>query len=63
MELQNWFLLSDTEVPNLEYICLSEGVHLGLAIKEKYIFTYLLIPNMHTYISEYFFKNPLYAYC
>jgi len=36
-----------TEVPNLGYmyskgyICLSEGVHLRLAIEEKYIFTYL----------------------
>jgi len=40
------------------YICQSEGVHLGLAIEEKYIFTYYLFPNIYAYISEIFFKNP-----
>jgi len=32
------FPLSSSEVPNLGYICLSEGVHLRLAIEEKYIY-------------------------
>jgi len=36
-------------VPNLGYICLSEGVHLRLAIEENNIFIYYLFPN--TYIS------------
>jgi len=45
------------EVPNLGYICLSEGVHLRLAIEEKYIFTYLLFPIIYTYISKYYFKK------
>jgi len=43
---------SNTGVPNLGYICLSEGVHLRLAIEEKNITTYYLFPNIYTYISE-----------
>jgi len=43
---------SNTGVPNLGYICLSEGVHLRLAIEEKNITTYYLFPNSYTYISE-----------
>ena len=48
--------LSKIEVPNLGYmypwgyICLSEGVHLRLATEVKYIFTYLLFPNIYTFI-------------
>jgi len=44
-------------VPNLGcmypqgYICLSEGVHLRLAIGDKNIFTYFLFPNIYTYVS------------
>jgi len=34
------------------YICLSEGVHLSLAIEEKNIFTYHSFPNTYTYIIE-----------
>jgi len=45
------------------YICLSEGVHLGLAIEGKNIFAYLLFPNIYAYISEYYSQKPLYAYC
>jgi len=33
-----------------------------LAIEDKYVFTYFLFPNIYTYISEYHFQNPLYAY-
>jgi len=33
-----------------------------LAIEDKYIFTYLLFPNIYTYISEYYFQKPLYSY-
>ena len=60
---------SKAGVPNLGYmypqgyIFLSEGVHLRLAIEEKYIFTYYLFPNIYTYISEYYFQKSLYAYC
>jgi len=39
------------------------GVHLRLAIEEKYIFTYLLFPNIYRYISEYYFQKPLYVCC
>ena len=59
----------DAKVPNLGlmypqgYICLSEGVHLKLTIEDKYIFACLLFPNIHTYISEFYFQKPLYAYC
>jgi len=45
------------------YICLSEGVNLRLTIDMKHIFTYLLFPNIYTYISEYYFQKSLYAYC
>jgi len=60
---------SNSDVPNQEYtypegyICLSEGVHLRLAIEEKYIFTYLLLPSIYTYISKYYFQKLLYACC
>jgi len=60
---------SRAEVPNLGsmypwgYICLSEGVHLRLAIQVKYIFTYLLFPNIYAYIREYYSQKLLYAYC
>jgi len=47
------------EVPNLGYICLSEGVRLRLAIEEKCIIIYLLFPNICTYISENYFQKPL----
>ena len=56
-------------VPNLRYmypkgyICPSEGVHLRLATKGKNIFTYCLLPNIYTFISEYCFLNSLYAFC
>jgi len=59
-----WKNRSKPEVPSLGYmypqgyICLSEGVHLRLAIEEKHIFTYLLFPNICTFISEYYFQNP-----
>jgi len=49
-------VLSKTGVPNLGYmypqgyIFLSEGVHLRLAIEEKNIFTYCLLPNIYTYM-------------
>jgi len=33
-----------------EYICLSEGIQLRLATEVKYIFTYLLFPNIYTFI-------------
>jgi len=45
------------------YICLSEGVNLRLTIDMKHIFTYLLFPNIYTYISEYYFQKSLHAYC
>ena len=53
------------EYPNLGYmyVCLSEGVHVRLAIEAKYIFTYLLFPNIYTYISEYYYQKTLCAYC
>ena len=56
-------------VPNQEYmypqgyICLSEGVHLRLAIDEKTIFAYFLFPNIYTNVSENYLKKSLYAYC
>jgi len=56
-------------VPNLGYmyprgyICPSEGVHLRLAIEQKNMFTYYSFPNIYTYISEYYLKKILYAYC
>jgi len=43
--------------------CLSEGVHLRLAIEEKNIFTYPFFPNIYTYISEWYIQKSLYAYC
>jgi len=46
-----------------EYICLSAGVHLWLAIEDKNIFIYYLFPNIHTYISKYYFQTSLHAYC
>jgi len=54
---------SRAEVPNLGYmyICLSEGVHLMSATEDKFIFTYLLFPNIYTNISEYYFQKPLYT--
>jgi len=48
---------SSAGVPNLGYmylqgyICLSEGVHLRLAMEDKNIFAYYLFPNIDTYIS------------
>jgi len=33
------------------YVCLSEGVHLRLAMEDKNLFTYYLFPNIYTYIS------------
>jgi len=56
------------EVPNLGYmypygcICLSQGVHLRLAIEEKYIFTYLFFPKIYTYISKHYFEKLLCNY-
>jgi len=50
-------------VPNLGYICLSEGVHLRLSIEEQNTLAYNLFPNIYTYISEYSFQKSLYAYC
>jgi len=52
-----------TEVPSLGYIFLSEGVDLRSAIEDKYIFTYLVFPNIYTFITEYHFQKPLHAYC
>jgi len=43
------------------YICQSEGVHLWLAIEGKNIFIYYLIPNIYTYISEYYFQKSSYG--
>jgi len=40
----------DTFAYPKEYICLSEGIHLRLATEVKYIFTYLLFPNIYTFI-------------
>ena len=37
-------------------------MHLRLAVEEKYIFTYLSFSNFCTYVSEYCFQTPLYAY-
>jgi len=57
------------EVPDLGYmyplgyICLSRGVQLRLTIEDKYVFAYLLFPNIYTYISEFYFQKPLYANC
>jgi len=62
-------LKSKSEVPNMGYmypqgyICLSEGVHLKLAIEDGNIFTYCLFPNIYTYISYYYYQKSLYAYC
>jgi len=39
------------EVPNLRYVCLSEGVHLRLSIEDKYMLAYNLFPNIDTHIS------------
>jgi len=47
-----------TWVTNLGYmylhgcVCLSEGVHLRLAIEEKNIHTYYLFPNTYTHVIE-----------
>jgi len=52
VNIDEW-LVSRPEVPNLEYmypygyICQSKGVHLRLAIEEKYIFTYLIFPKIY----------------
>jgi len=52
-----------TRGPNLVYmypqgyICLSEGLHLRLAIEEKNIFTYYLFPNIHIRPLILFYKN------
>ena len=35
-----------SEVPNLGYICLSEGIQLRLAIEEEYIFPYLSLHKL-----------------
>jgi len=49
--------ISNPRVPNLGYmcpqgyICLSEEVHLRLAIEDKNLFTYYLFPNIYAYIS------------
>jgi len=45
------------------YICLPVGVHLRLAIEDKYIFSYLLFPNIYTYISGSYFQKSFYTYC
>jgi len=51
------------EVPNLGYmyrygyICLSEGVHLRLAIEGKYIFTYLHLQIFIDISVNIIFKN------
>jgi len=42
------------QVPNLGYICLSEEMHLRLAIEEKNIFTYYLFRNI--FIFTYIYK-------
>jgi len=39
-------------VPNLRYICLSEGVHLRLAVGGQNIFMYYLFRNIYAYIFE-----------
>jgi len=39
-------------VPNLGYICLSEGVHLRLGIERKNVLIYYLFPNILTYKSS-----------
>jgi len=55
-------------IPNMEYmypegyICPSEGVYLRLATKGKNLLMYYLFPNLHTFISEYYFLNSIYAY-
>jgi len=54
---------SRTGVPNLGYICLSEGVHLMISIEEQNIFAYNIFPNIYTYISEYSFLNSFHACC
>jgi len=33
-----------------------------LAIEDNYVIKKLLLPHIYTYISEYYFQNPLYAY-
>jgi len=44
------------------YICLSEGVHLRLAIKEKNTFMYYLFLDIYTSnTSKYYFQTYLYA--
>jgi len=54
---------SSTGVPNLGYmypwgyICLSEGVHLRLAIEGKNIFTCCLFSNIYTYSLNIIFKS------
>ena len=53
---------SSTGVPNLGYICLSEGVHLRISIDKQNIFAYILFQKF-THVSDYSFKKPLYAYC
>jgi len=53
-------------VPNLVYmypwgyICLSDGVHLRLAIEGKNIFTCCLFSNLYTYITYTIFKSHMY---
>jgi len=39
------------------YICLSEGVHLRLAIEGENIFTCCLFSNLYTYITYIVFKS------
>jgi len=47
----------------LGYICLSEWVHLRLAIEGINTFIHYVFLNIYTYISEYYFQKPLYAFC
>jgi len=49
--------LYKVRVPNLGYICLSEGVHLMLSIEEQNIFPYNIYPNIYTYAVNILFKN------
>jgi len=48
-------------VPNLEYICLSEGVHLRISNRRENAFAFYLFPNIDTYISDYYFQKSLYC--
>jgi len=58
-----WRPCSRAGVPNLGYICLSEGVHLMIPIEEQKIFAYNTFLNIYTYISEYSFWKLFHACC